>query len=128
MKHRYDALPRLSDPAPHKLARQAAVDLQIKWEIASQRMAKPMLVVDAIARCFQRESGQRRERLEIGDEKIGALGKRKLANKVQRLAPPPQVMPETTNRSQRIDSTGARLPKSQPLDVVRLVARAVEQS
>ena len=86
VKHGDDALARTLDPTVHELAGQSGVDAERERKIAAQRVAEAVLVVDADAGNVERRGRDRRERLEIGDEQVGLLDERELADLIERFA------------------------------------------
>ena len=96
-----DALAGPTDPPLDKLPRQPAIGAEPEREVAAQRLTEAVLIVDADAGCFERCGGQRRERLEIGEEQVGLFHQGQLPNQVERLAAGAEEVGKIAERAER---------------------------
>jgi len=128
VKHGHDAFAWSADPMPHELAGQPAVGPERERKAAAERLAKAMLVVDADAGDFERDGGQRGERLEIGNEQVGLFHQRELADQIERLASGTKELAQVAERAQRGNAAAGGLAPTETFDAIRSMAAVGEQA
>ncbi len=87
-----------------------------------------MLVVDVDAGDLERGGGQRGERLEVGEEQVGPLDERELADHVERFASSAEELAQVAERAQRGDAAACGLAPAEASDAVGPMAAAGEQA